>query len=245
MPRRAAAVLVGAALVGGFRVPGTGVYTCVRTAPFHPAIHNLGNVGPLGSVHASGARFATWLIDQAAYRGRNMRREVAQGLAATLPSGARVLEVGCGVGTLTRELVRVDLAVVGVDTSEEMLRVARRRVPAAELLCENGADVHTRRADVAICSMVFHELPRRAHVDVLEAMIAATDLAHGDVWLVDIDPAYEPSVQMLAGEPYVPEYLATINATLTRTAQQHSLECSSVAIVHGHVRGWVLSRRAP
>jgi SAM-dependent methyltransferase len=243
MSLRARAVLVSAVLVGGCRVPGTGVYTCVRTAPFHPAIHNLGNVGALGSVHASGAHFATWLIDQVAYRGRHMRREVAEGLAKTLPSRARVLEVGCGVGTLTRELVRVDLTVVGVDTSEEMLEVARRCVPSAELLCENGADVQARRADAAICTMVFHELPCCAHVDVLEAMIAATELAQGDVWLVDIDPTYEPSAQMLAGEPYVPEYLATIDATLARTAEKHSLDCTSVAIVQGHVRTWVLTRR--
>ena len=53
-----------------------------RNAPFHPDIHNMSNVGPLGYVHAHGAWMATRLIDTVAYDGRNIRAEIAKRLAA-------------------------------------------------------------------------------------------------------------------------------------------------------------------
>ena len=44
-----------------------------------------------------------------------------------LPSGARVLEVGCGAARTATALARRGFAVEAVDRSEEMLKVARRR----------------------------------------------------------------------------------------------------------------------
>lgn len=50
-----------------------------------------------------------------------------------LAPGSRVLDVGCGTGIPTaRQLVDAGHHVVGVDISEEMLRLARRDVPEAE-----------------------------------------------------------------------------------------------------------------
>ncbi|NPA80308.1 MAG: class I SAM-dependent methyltransferase [Thermotogae bacterium] len=50
----------------------------------------------------------------------------------------RILEVGCGTGNLTRELVKLGYEVVGVDVSEGMLKVAQKKLP----------DVRFLRADV-------------------------------------------------------------------------------------------------
>lgn len=45
-----------------------------------------------------------------------------------LPAGSRVLEVGCGTGLLTEQLVRRgDLRVVAIDVSHDLLRRARAR----------------------------------------------------------------------------------------------------------------------
>jgi SAM-dependent methyltransferase len=49
-----------------------------------------------------------------------------------LPAGARVLDVCCGTGDLTRGLVARGYRVTGIDGSEEMLRFARRQTPGAE-----------------------------------------------------------------------------------------------------------------
>ena len=45
--------------------------------------------------------------------------------------GARVVEIGCGSGGLTRELTEAGYRVLGVDVSPAMIRLARRRAPAA------------------------------------------------------------------------------------------------------------------
>lgn len=49
-----------------------------------------------------------------------------------LPVGARVLDVCCGTGDLSRFLVAHGYRVTGIDGSEEMLRFAREQTPGAE-----------------------------------------------------------------------------------------------------------------
>ena len=53
------------------------------------------------------------------------------GLARTLKSGARVLDLGCGTGLLACRIAEEGFAVTGVDPAEGMLGVARAR-PGAE-----------------------------------------------------------------------------------------------------------------
>lgn len=54
--------------------------------------------------------------------------------AADLGPGLRVLDVGCGAGTLLEASVAVGAEAVGVDISPEMTDAARRRVPEAKLV---------------------------------------------------------------------------------------------------------------
>ncbi|WP_053700107.1 class I SAM-dependent DNA methyltransferase [Streptomyces sp. NRRL F-5755] len=54
-------------------------------------------------------------------------------LAAALPPGSRVLDLGCGTGLPTaRQLADAGHAVVGVDLSPSMVALARENVPAGE-----------------------------------------------------------------------------------------------------------------
>src|SRR5688572_30222331 len=50
-------------------------------------------------------------------------------LAGRLPAGARVLDIGCGPGQFSQYLMDRGFIVEGIDTSEEMLRIAREKVP--------------------------------------------------------------------------------------------------------------------
>ncbi len=52
-------------------------------------------------------------------------------LARRCEPGARVVEIGCGSGGLTKELSGAGFRVLGVDVSPAMIRLARRRAPAA------------------------------------------------------------------------------------------------------------------
>lgn len=59
-----------------------------------------------------------------------------------LPSGAHVLDAGCGTGAPTaRILADAGCRVVGIDISREMLRIARQRVPEAEFLRMDMAEL--------------------------------------------------------------------------------------------------------
>lgn len=49
-----------------------------------------------------------------------------------LPAGARVLDVCCGTGDLSRVLAAHGYQVTGIDGSEEMLRFAREQTPGAQ-----------------------------------------------------------------------------------------------------------------
>jgi hypothetical protein len=106
-------------------------------------------------------------------------------------------------------------------------------------MVENGADVLKHTANVVVMCMVLHELPKAAHVEILDSMLLA---ATEEVWLVDIDPSYQPSSPMLAGEPYVPSYLEEIEGTIADRAEAHGKKMDTFEIIPGHVRGWVLSR---
>jgi len=74
--------------------------------------------------------------------------------------GRRVLDIGTGTGRAALALARLGASVVGVDASEAMLAVARRRAASvgAEIVFARG-DVHTlafadRSFDVVVCLRV-------------------------------------------------------------------------------------------
>ena len=79
-------------------------------------------------------------------------------------SGQRALDVGCGDGTYSARLADEGADVLGVDLSEEMVRVARenygdraefRRADVTESLSSVGDD----SVDVVLCQHVFSHLP--------------------------------------------------------------------------------------
>jgi SAM-dependent methyltransferase len=79
-----------------------------------------------------------------------------------LPLGARVLEVGCGAGLLTQALAEVGFMVDAIDSSPEMVALARERI--AELGPE-------RRVNVSVADV--HALPR---ADGTYAVVVAVGL---------------------------------------------------------------------
>jgi len=96
---------------------------------FDNRIHTFGNTGLFGGLHAAVAPLATKIIDDAAYRGFDVRTLVSEELRKLVgKSEARVLDLCCGVGISTRALHAAfhdAEAVIGIDTSPEMLAMAK------------------------------------------------------------------------------------------------------------------------
>jgi SAM-dependent methyltransferase len=89
-------------------------------------------------------------------------------LAARLPAGGRVLDLGCADGTKTARLAD-RFEVVGVDVSERQLELARANVPGATFVHADFTDLElpsrTFDAVMALYSMV--HTPRDEHAALL------------------------------------------------------------------------------
>lgn len=111
-----------------------------------------------------GPRFGEWM---AGIQGEPLDRFLGE-LEAPLGAGARVLEIGCGDGRVTRRLAeRFD--VVGVDVSEEQLRLARAAVPGTTLILADvmELDFPLEGFDAVAAFYSFMHIPRDAHPELL------------------------------------------------------------------------------
>jgi ubiquinone/menaquinone biosynthesis C-methylase UbiE len=207
-----------------------------------PDIHTFGNMGLGGAFHAALAPLATKIIDWKAYDGVDVRKSISRELRTLFGTGARVVDLCCGVGMSTRALEAEFFDaefVVGVDTSSEMLSMARaissheqgvRRFDEAIQKVMHGVSNATVRAsyqlgnaentslcdpkvDLVTIMFAFHEVPMHARARILRE--ARRLLRRGGALaVVDICPTYQPSPYMLAGEPFVKEYQRNIHRQL-------------------------------
>jgi len=98
---------------------------------------------------------------------RSVRRRTAQ-MAMARPQSS-VLDLCCGTGGVTQNLLRLFPRVVGVDLSAEMLAVARRRCPGAEFICgEAGSALPGGPFDAAVLALGLHEMPAHLRETLLE-----------------------------------------------------------------------------
>ncbi len=87
------------------------------------------------------------------------------------PAQMRVLEIGCGVGRMTRALAATFGEVHGVDVSEEMVQRAKgflKSTPNAHVYCNSGTDLDvlgSREFDFAYSFIVFQHIPSRDVID--------------------------------------------------------------------------------
>ena len=94
--------------------------------------------------------------DQSAYRREISRRELAFVLKHLKPN-AKVLEIGCGPGFFTRELVKRAESVMATDISEKMVNALQKRVSASNLstMCVDVYDLdkvpHYGEYDTVVC----------------------------------------------------------------------------------------------
>lgn len=93
--------------------------------------------------------------------------------------------------------------------------------------------------DVITVMYAFHEAPKKGREQIIKE--ARRLLAPGGVLaIVDISADYEPSPNMLAGEPYVIEYQQNMSTQLRR--MKGFLRPSYKTLVPGHVGMWTLKR---
>jgi ubiquinone/menaquinone biosynthesis C-methylase UbiE len=107
-------------------------------------------------------RFGEWM---AKVEGDPWERFVEELEARLSPrASARVLDLGCGGGTKTKRLAE-RFEVVGVDISEEQLRLARAEVPDADFVRADFAELDVPDASVDAVTAFYSivHVPRQDH----------------------------------------------------------------------------------
>lgn len=212
------------------------IYSYMNLVPYwsNKNIHNLGNTGALGNLHAMTAPLMTKFIDRTAYGRRNVREEVYNSLDGS------VLDMCCGTGFSTKP------GCVGIDTSLEMLRFSNLFNPGSDYRYGN-AETFGRNEEFDTVSIMFsfHEMPRDAHRNIIRNAIR---VARKKVVLVDISRDYKPTTAMLSGEPYLLNYLDTFQSTIDNIIWKeetdkafsvfHLLRWNKTALVDKHVDMW-------
>lgn len=192
------------------------------TTPYYynSCIHNMGNTGPMGILHATLAPTFTKIIDKKAYSGRNIRKEVYNNI-----NSKSIMDLCCGVGFSTKP------GMTGIDTSNEMLRFANFYNPGRQYLFGNAEDFgKDNQFDVVTCMFAFHEMPNSGHRKIIDN---AMRISKETVIIVDISTNYKPSKLMLAGEPYILNYLDTIDTIL------HNF--NKTTLIDNHVDCWIFN----
>ena len=168
--------------------------------------------------------------------------------AGDLPSGSRVLELGCGSGVQsTVELAR-RFRVLGVDISRAQIRLARRQVPDASFIRADFMECHFGEASfdgVAALYSIVH-VPREQHgrlfADVFRWLVP------GGLFLATLGAVDTPDWigPWLGEEMFFSGYDAETNRRMLRTAGFEMVvdEVLTTAEPEGDVRFlWVIARK--
>merc|ERR1711966_13927 len=141
------------------------------------------------------------MIDNIRYDGRDIRSEIMEPY-----KNKQIIDLCCGTGLSTLD------NNLGIDTSNEMLTVARRYNNKSNFKYGNAEIFgNNKEFDIATCFFSFHEMPNYAHLNIIKNCKC---IAKEEIIIVDISPKYTPSNIMLSGEPYLLNYLDTIDNIL-------------------------------
>ena len=80
--------------------------------------------------------------------------------------GVRVLDVACGTGVLFPDYQKLGAEIVGIDISENMVRIAREKFPQAQVICGDATDFSFEEKFDVI--MIYNAFP---HFDEAEKLI--------------------------------------------------------------------------
>ncbi len=124
--------------------------------------------------------------------GRALKRRVLEEIHLT--AGERLLDIGCGTGTLLLEAVRETPGahLTGIDPDPQILSLAQRKLQAYQIeLVQASAEelpFPPMSFDVVVSTLVFHHLPLESKRQAI-AEIARVLTAEGRFLLADVGPA--------------------------------------------------------
>jgi ubiquinone/menaquinone biosynthesis C-methylase UbiE len=193
--------------------------------------------------NALAPRFAAWAEG---IEGDPWERFLGE-LAARLEDGARVLDLGCGNGEKTR-LLAERFEVVGVDLSEEQLRLARQAVPRARFVEGDftALELEDGSFDAVTAFYSIVHVPRADHPDLLARI--RRWLKPGGLFLISMSNTGSPdrTEEWIGVEMFFSGFPAETNRRLVRDAGFELLIDEVVSMQEPETESvwlWVLARK--
>lgn len=145
---------------------------------------------------------------------------------ARVPVGARVLDLCCGSGHVTRELVRRGYLVTGIDSSSELIALAQKELPGVDFRVSDARNIHLElRYEAALST--FDSLNHLLTVADLERAFAGVheSLAPGGIFVFDmnLDEAYSLDLQEWTVD-LAPERIGLVRGTYNAATKKASTE---------------------
>jgi SAM-dependent methyltransferase len=164
--------------------------------------------------------------------------DVVVGLLGDRLAGARVLDVACGEGYVSRSLVTLGAReVVGIDISEALIAVAQERVDSSALAfhVDDAHELSTlgdASFDVAVSQMALMDIP-----DVLAMFRAVHRVLKPDGAFVMtlLHPAFESPHHIVDEPPRLLDHEGTPTAVVVRRYRSEGHWQSGASGVRGHV----------
>ena len=147
---------------------------------------------PLATVRAGYDAIAEAYLDWGSRVVGDPRGRFVEDLAARLPDGATVLDLGCGAGLPSTLRLAERFDVVGVDVSERQLELARRNVAGVSFIHADLSEVRFEEETFAAVTALYSisHLPRVDH-GALFGRIASW-LAPGGLFLASLGSTDSP-----------------------------------------------------
>lgn len=129
---------------------------------------------------------------------RGAASEIVRRLRSSNADIRRIMDIGCGAGPLTRALVKAGFDVTGVDTSADLLEIARANVPAAHFIHASAYDVLIEDYDAVVAigePLTYHS--EAANADNLVSTLfqrIADALPPGGLFIFDVIGLGKPSL---------------------------------------------------
>ncbi len=117
---------------------------------------------------AIGDRYA----QQAVESGADDRGAYTEMLLECLPSGADVLDLGCGAGLPTTARLAESFNVTGVDISPGQIERARRNVPGTTFICADMTELELPESgfDAVVAFYSIIHVPRKQHAPLVDSI---------------------------------------------------------------------------